>query len=151
MRKFISQGTRNGGYNPPKSKNSMRKVPIGEGTMMLLSNHKTRQGKEKLLFGEGYNPENVVICKNDGKQLPYQIAYRSFNSFCRTSGLPYITPHGLRHTCATMLVAHGHPIKTIAEWLGDDPATIEKTYAHNTPTMRAEVLRTIEQIYEPEL
>jgi hypothetical protein len=32
--------------------------------------------------------------------------------------------------------------------LGDDPATIEKTYAHNTPAMRAEMLDTIEQVYE---
>jgi integrase len=82
------------------------------------------------------------------KRLPFQDAYQSFKRFCKYSALPYITPHGLRHTCATMLVAHGRPIKTIAEMLGDDPTTIEKTYAHNTPAMRAEMLQTIERVYE---
>lgn len=136
------------GYGPPKTKNGIRKVPIGEGTIKQLSRHKVQQNKEKLLFGEGCNPENLVVCNSKGKRLPYHDARESFISFCKWSGLPYITPHGLRHTCATMLTARGKPIKTVAELLGDDPATIEKTYAHNTPAMRAEMLDTIEQVYE---
>ncbi len=144
----ITRTITKGGYGPPKSKNGIRKMPIGQGTIKLLSKHRIQQNKEKLLFGEGYNPEDLVICKGNGKRLPYQDAYQSFKCFCKYSELPYIAPHGLRHTCATMLVAHGHPIKTIAELLGDDPTTIEKTYAHNTPTMRAEMLQTIEQVYE---
>lgn len=147
----ITRTITKGGYGPPKSKNSRRKVPIGQGTIKLLSKHRIWQNKEKLFFGEGYNPENLVICKSIGKRLPYQDAYQSFKAFCKYSGLPYITPHGLRHTCTTMLVAHGRPIKTIAELLGDDPVTIEKTSARNTPAMRAEMLEIIEQVYEEKL
>jgi integrase len=62
--------------------------------------------------------------------------------------LPYITPHGLRHTHATMLLKYGHPVIAVAERLGDDPITIEKTYAHVLQSMREEMVNSIERMYE---
>lgn len=52
----------------------------------------------------------------------------------------FLSENSLLESISNLLPPAGHPIKTIAEWLGDDPTTIEKTYAHNTPSMRAEML-----------
>jgi site-specific recombinase XerD len=43
-------------------------------------------------------------------------------------------------TVATMLLKDGcHSVKAVAERLGDDPITIEKTYAHVLTSMRQEI------------
>jgi hypothetical protein len=36
----------------------------------------------------------------------------------------------------------------VSERLGDDPITIEKTYAHVLKSMREEIVQSIEQLYE---
>lgn len=139
---------RKGGYNPPKSRNGIRKVPIDEGTVKVLSRHRIQQGKEKLLHGEGYNPENLAFCTGVGTRILYIIAYSAFKCVSRRAGLPYITIHGLRHTHATFLLRHGHSVNLVAERLGDDPKTIMGTYAHVLPGMQAEAVKTIEMLYE---
>jgi integrase len=137
------------GYNPPKSKYGTRKVPLDQGTIKMLSKHRTQQGKEKLLHGEGYNPENLVFCKRRGVRLPYREAREAYVCLVSGSGLPYLPMHRLRHLHATMLLKDGnHSIKAVAERLGDSPATIEKTYAHVLTGMREAIVQTIEQMYE---
>jgi integrase len=136
------------GYNPPKSKNGIRKVPLDRSTLMMLSRHKIQQGKENLLYGGDYNPENLVFCTSKGKRLPYRRALDSYKRIVKMAELPYITPHGLRHTHATMLLKDGHSVKAVAERLGDDPVTIEKTYAHVLISMREAIVKSIEQMYE---
>ncbi len=135
------------GYNPPKTKNSMREVPLDEDTLKLLSKHKIQQAKEKLSFGEGYNPENLVFSTKRGRKIPYSSTNDSYHRIVLASGLPYIPPHGLRHTHITHLLK-GNSVKAVAERVGDDPVTIEKTYAHVLPSMREAILKSIEQIYE---
>lgn len=136
------------GYNPPKSANGIRKVPLDQGTVRMLSKHRIQQGKEKLLHGEGYNQENLVFCTEEGRRIRYVPALRSFMQLVKEAGLPYIMPHGLRHTHATFLLGHGHSVNLVAERLGDDPKTIMKTYAHVLPGMQAEAVRTIERLYD---
>lgn len=136
------------GYNPPKSKNGTRKVPLDKGTLNLIQTHRVCQSKEKLLHGEGYNPENLVFCAQKGNRQNYPQARKFFKALCRKTGLPYIMPHGLRHTHATFLLRHGHSVNAVAERLGDDPKTIMKTYAHVLPSTQKEMVMTIEQLYE---
>jgi len=136
------------GYNPPKSKNGIRKVPLDQGTLRTLSKHRIQQGKEKLLSGGDYNTENLVFCTNKGKRLLYRRALDTYQRMVKMAMLPYITPHGLRHTHATMLLKYGHPVIAVAERLGDDPITIEKTYAHVLQSMREEMVNSIERMYE---
>ncbi len=139
------------GYNPPKSKNGIRKVPLDRSTLQILMRHRVQQNKEKLLHGGDYNSENLVFCsqQNKGKRLSYRRALDAYGRIVKMSGLPYIPPHGLRHTHATMLLKDGcHSVKAVAERLGDDPITIEKTYAHVLISMRQEIVKSIEQMYE---
>jgi integrase len=55
------------------------------------------------------------------------------------AGLPRLTAHGLRHTCATLMLDNGVPAKVAAERLGHaDPTLFTNLYSHVTPTMQRE-------------
>jgi integrase len=136
---------RKGKSHSPKSSHSIRKVPIDPFTVKILMRHKARQNKEKLMHGEGYNPENFVFVTKPGNKVLYIIAYRSFEICSKKAALPYITIHGMRHTHATMLLKHGHSVNAVAERIGDSAETVIRTYAHVTPGMHAEMVKTIEQ------
>lgn len=46
-------------------------------------------------------------------------------------GLPWVTFHSLRHTCASLLFAEGKNVKQVQEWLGHaDPGFTLREYIH---------------------
>ena len=139
---------RDGSFGPPKSRRSIRKVQIDQNTAKVLLKHKVQQNEEKLKFGEGYNPENLIFCTCNGKLVLKSIVTRSFKRYCKQTQLPNITVHGLRHTHATMLLRNGHSVNAVAERLGDTAETIMMTYGHVTPGMQLEILKTIDDVYE---
>jgi integrase len=56
-----------------------------------------------------------------------------FNAACRRAGLVGVTPHTLRHTAATWMVAGGVPLHEVARYLGDSERTTERVYAKHSP------------------
>jgi len=66
-------------------------------------------------------------------------------------GLPRLTAHGLRHTCATLMLSAGVPPKVAAERLGHaDPTLFTNLYSHVTPTMQREAATAIGTVLFPE-
>ena len=50
---------------------------------------------------------------------------------CAAVGIRKIGVHALRHSCASLLLANGVPMKQIQEWLGhSDFSTTANVYAH---------------------
>jgi integrase len=49
------------------------------------------------------------------------------------------TPHTLRHTCVTWLVAKGIPYADIGGWVAMTPAIVEKVYSHHSPEQHKRV------------
>jgi integrase len=90
---------RNGEEGSPKSKRGSREVQLDEGTMRLLTRHKVSQDKEKLAFGEGYDPDNLVFTTPKGKRVLYMSAYYAFERCCR-KGPP--SPTSPSTACATL-------------------------------------------------
>ena len=58
-----------------------------------------------------------------------------------------LSPHSLRHTYASNLLAHGVDIRTVAALLGDTVPTVIKTYIHYTDDMRAAAAEDIKKIF----
>lgn len=61
--------------------------------------------------------------------------------------LPGTTIHDLRHTYATLLLANGENIKTVAALIGDDVATVLLTYIDYTDDMRQQASKSISKIF----
>ena len=60
---------------------------------------------------------------------------------------PDLTPHCLRHTYATSLLAHGMDVQTVAALLGDSVTTVIRTYIHYSDEMRKAAAKNIDRIF----
>lgn len=59
---------------------------------------------------------------------------RQYATFTRAVGMPWVTPHIMRHTWASLWAIDGQPFFHIAKMMGDSIATVEKTYAKLAPS-----------------
>jgi integrase len=72
------------------------------------------------------------VVNDNGKRLGD--LKRGFASACRRAGLSGVTPHTLRHTCATWIVQSGDvPMWEAAGYLGMTVETLEHVYGHHSP------------------
>jgi integrase len=58
---------------------------------------------------------------------------KGFASACRRAGLEGVTPHTLRHTCATWLMQAGVNIWDASGYTGMTVETLQRVYAHHHP------------------
>lgn len=58
---------------------------------------------------------------------------KGFAAAAERAGLEDVTPHTLRHTCATWMAQRGVPMFNIAGWLGQSVASTTERYAHQSP------------------
>lgn len=58
---------------------------------------------------------------------------RGFGSACAKAGLLDVTPHTLRHTCATWLMQRGVPLWEAAGYLQMTVETLQRVYGHHHP------------------
>jgi integrase len=58
---------------------------------------------------------------------------RGFASACTRARLEEVTPHVLRHTCATWLMQKGVPLWEAAGYLAMTPETLQRVYGHQHP------------------
>lgn len=57
----------------------------------------------------------------------------AFNKRVKAAGLVRVTPHTLRHTCATWMVMGGVPFEMVAKYLGNSVDMVERVYGHHSP------------------
>jgi integrase len=58
---------------------------------------------------------------------------RPFYEYMAAQEVPWMTPHLMRHTFASMLASRGVSIYKIAKWLGDGVEVVQNHYAHLLP------------------
>ena len=74
---------------------------------------------------------SINMISKSGTTTEPAIAFRVFRELLEKYGLRHIRFHDLRHSSATLLLAHGVPLKQIQEWLGhSDFSTTANIYAH---------------------
>ena len=86
-----------------------------------------------------------MFTKPGGGAYHSQYLSRMLGRYTEELGLPRLTAHGLRHTCATLMrLANGVPPKVAAECLGHaDPTLFTNLYSHVTPTMQKDAAERI--------
>jgi len=115
---------------PPKSANGFRVIPIPAKLLALLRqyhNNYPLQLDRRLFAYPGVMIRRVCV------------AMRSVHKD--------LSPHCLRHTYATHLLAQGIDVQTVAALIGDDPETVIRTYIHYTDKMREAAKTNIEKIF----
>lgn len=73
---------------------------------------------------------------------------KAFNRIAdKRAKLPWVTPHIIRHTGASLLAQHGEDIGKIAQLMGDNPATVLKHYAKFNPNYLKGPVGKLKEIY----
>jgi integrase len=66
---------------------------------------------------------------------------RGFKTAVQRAGLSDVTPHTLRHTCATWLMQRGVPLWDAAGYLAMTPETLQRVYGHHHPDYLKQALK----------
>lgn len=116
-----------------KTKSSIRTLPLLPVVEELLLAEKEKQETFRRLFKKAYSHEYLdYICVDQmGKLLRPNFVTEHFAYLIEKYNLKKIRFHDLRHTCASLLLANGVPMKQIQVWLGHSTFnTTADIYAH---------------------
>ena len=116
-----------------KTKSSRRTLPLVPYFHEKLLAVKAQQERNQKLCGRSYNREFLeYICVDDiGDRFKPNYITSQFPKLLERNGFRKIRFHDLRHSCASLLLASGVPVKHIQEWLGhSDFSTTANIYAH---------------------
>lgn len=116
-----------------KTKSSFRTLPLIPAVEELLKAEKEKQAKHQRLFKGSYCRDYLdYICVDEsGKLLRPNFVTEHFGWIIHKYGLRKIRFHDLRHTCASLLLSNGVPMKQIQIWLGHSTfSTTADIYAH---------------------
>ena len=116
-----------------KTKSSMRTLPLVPFMRERLLTLKEEQQENRRLCGRSYIKEYLeYVCVNEiGDLIKPHYVTESFPKLLKAKGMRQIRYHDLRHSCASLLLANGVPMKQIQEWLGhSDFSTTANIYAH---------------------
>ena len=114
-----------------------RTVYLSERTLLWLNKYlETRQDKEKALF-INYRSKN-----NTPKRLTPRSIEKSIKKYAMIAGLPLnTTPHVMRHSFASDLLAKGVDLRTIQEFLGHKSISATQIYTHITSKQLKDIHR----------
>ena len=116
-----------------KTKSSMRTLPLVPFMRERLLALKEEQQENRRLCGRSYIKDYLeYVCVNEiGDLIKPHYVTESFPKLLKAKGMRQIRYHDLRHSCASLLLANGVPMKQIQEWLGhSDFSTTANIYAH---------------------
>lgn len=114
-----------------KNKSSRRSMPLVPQFKLLLMRMMERQRNCEKFCGNCYTKTDYVFVNDMG--VPYTPNYitQHFALLLKKNNFRRIRFHDLRHTCASLLLKNGVPMKDIQEWLGhSDYSTTANIYAH---------------------
>ena len=116
-----------------KTKSSLRTLPLIGSFREYFLQVKEAQELNKQICGNCYNHEydGFVFVDELGERMRANYLTSAFPKFLESHGLRRMRCHDLRHSCASLLLANGVPLKHIQEWLGhSDFTTTANIYAH---------------------
>lgn len=116
-----------------KTKSSMRTLPLVGSFAEYFKEVKAAQEVNKKVCGNCYNYEydGYVFVDELGNLMNPNYLTSQFPQYIQKHGCKRMRFHDLRHSCASLLLANGVPLKQIQEWLGhSDFSTTANIYAH---------------------
>lgn len=131
----------------PKTKNSKRVISIDPNTLSILKSWKKDQIKIYFKNGKHFEgDENFIFTNQRAEWVHIHNFIRYFKRFIAEHKLKPITPHGLRHTHASLLFSAGVEPKNISDRLGHSTVQITlDLYTHITEEQRSD---TVDKLLE---
>ena len=114
----------------PKTKSSIRKVPIPTELKKDLDLLNKIRNEERLRLGELYQENNLLFPSATGTYIDSRNLLRAWQRIFKNIDVPYKKFHTLRHTYATQLLKNGSQLITVSRLLGHSSIKTTEIYAH---------------------
>ncbi len=130
--------------SPPKTKAGERTIALPPEALTALRRQKALQGAQRLKAGPEWQDLGLVFTSPTGKPLQQTWVQNAMRAECDRLALPRLTPHGLRHLHASLLLAEGLPVPAVSARLGHaSPAITMAIYAHAMKRQDTEAAQAI--------
>jgi integrase len=125
----------------PKTPRSRRTLgPLPPALMESLRAHRQRQTEERLA-APTWSDWDLVFCSPSGSPLHSKSVTVAFQRHVAAAALPHQTFHGLRHACASLLMAQGVNPRVVMEILGHSTITTTmNVYSHVAQSTQRDAL-----------
>ena len=115
----------------PKTRAGVRSITLPSDVLAVLVQHRATQAAHRLALGNQWPAGALVFSTAKGKPLSASTVEHALPRQCAKLGLPRVTPHGLRHLHASLLIAGGLPVTDVSKRLGHaSPAITLRVYSH---------------------
>jgi len=132
-----SNGTTKLFLAPTKTRSSRRPLPLPPVLVGLLRTWRTEQARQRLRVGanwgagQGWDSDDLVFTTTIGTPVDPDNLRHALDRIGKEAGVGHVYPHQLRHSVASVLIAHGHTAPEVARVLGhSSPAVTMGFYAH---------------------
>jgi integrase len=115
-----------GEFGPPKSRRSVRAVPVADALLVEL---------ERLYQRSAYQSESDLVFCHPQTGRPYDASRlrKRFKRAIEAAGVREVRFHDLRHTFGTQMAAAGAPLRSLMEWMGHRDFATTLVYADYAP------------------
>lgn len=120
-----------GGYDirihDTKTGTSRRLIPLHDSVIEALKHYYNQQQCKS----------GFIFCKPDGRPMYPEVIYDFVKTLGKNIGIPHVSVHILRHTCATILLQQGENPKIVQDLLGHSSIRVTlDIYSHVIPSMK---------------
>ena len=147
-----SRRKKGGGWDfyEPKTRFGTRMVKLGDGTLTVLRNHKSRQELEMAFAGDRWHHNNLIFPSVSGTPLNKSNMRKDYNRVLELAGIPHIRFHDLRHTAASLMLNHKTPLLVASRRLGHSkPSVTLDIYSHLFQDSQNEVANLLDELVTP--
>lgn len=135
-----------------KNATSNRIIKLSQTAVNDMKSYKLYQMEHSFKIGDQWKGSQKIFTTAEGKPLHPDTLSRWFSKFIEAHSdvLPPVTIHSLRHTNATLQIAGGVPLTTVAKRLGHaDTVTTSRIYAHAIKSADEAAAETLENLLTP--
>ena len=135
-----------------KNATSNRIIKLSQTAINDMKSYKLYQMEHSFKIGDQWKGSQKIFTTAEGKPLHPDTLSRWFSNFIKAHAdvLPPVTIHSLRHTNATLQIAGGVPLTTVAKRLGHaDTVTTSRIYAHAIKSADDAAAETLENLLTP--
>lgn len=119
-----------------KTAGSQRAFKVSQNVIDLLNEQKIYQATQRLKLGDKWQNTDKIFTSWNGNTYNPTCLTSKFRNFKTKYNIENINIHGLRHTNATLQIAAGMPLTTVAHRLGHaNTSTTANIYAHPIMTI----------------
>ncbi len=104
-----------------------RKVPLGRSAIAFLKRY--FPARLRLLNGK---LSDLLFIESNGRLITRQKFWKLIKQYGDAANIKYITPHLLRHSFATVLLANGADLRSVQLMLGHSDISTTQIYTHVT-------------------